>query len=69
MFDVAEVAGDADARAVAGLDHEAGRVGGVVNRPARVDLQLADREGGVVLEDDGLRLVGSIVRRVERAAA
>ena len=43
--DVSEVAGEADSRAVARLDHEACGVVRIVNRAARVNGQLADGEG------------------------
>src|SRR6185436_20352377 len=56
------------ARPVARLYHEARRIGGVVDRAARVHLQLADRERGVVLEDHDLRLVAVDARILERAA-
>jgi len=46
-----EVAGDADARAVAGLDDEAGRIGGIVDGSLGMHGQLADRERRVVRED------------------
>jgi hypothetical protein len=64
--DLPEVAGQADACAVARLDDEAGRVGGVVDGAAGVDVQLADAKRGVVLEDDERRLVAVDRRVVER---
>ena len=65
-IDVSEVAGDADTRAVARLDDEAGRVGRIVDGLACVHLELADRERRVVLENHGLDVGRVDVRGGER---
>ena len=55
-IDRAEVAGHADPRAVAGFDDEAGRIGRVVHGAPRMDVEVANPERGVVLENDCRRL-------------
>src|SRR4029077_8803721 len=49
---VPEVAGHADAGAVARLDHEAGRIGRVVQGAPGVNVQLTDGERRIVREND-----------------
>src|SRR5438067_4463021 len=68
LIDVAEVAGNADAGAVAGLDHEAGGISRVVQCPASVHIQLTDRKRAVVVEDNDRRFVAIDRARVEGPA-
>src|SRR5438105_5785743 len=68
LIDVAEVAGDTDAGAIARLDHEARRIHRVVQRAAGVHIQLADRKRAVVFENDDWRFLTIDRTRVERAS-